>query len=173
MTKSSPPSKTRKRNVDSPFSWELATPEDLPDVIALCHALYAELDPKLTPPMSLEKVFYMMESLVEHKTVILYKNNGVACGILALDLVAPWWTEEKNAVLRDIVFYIKPEFRTFKAFSAALRLAEQYAKINKVPLEIFFFTDRDVKRKFKLFKHRGYTSQGFLVSKRFDDTEAF
>lgn len=158
----------QKRNLDNPFAWELATQADLPDAIALCHALYAELDPSLTPPMSLEKVLAQMERLIEHKTVILYKNNGVCCGILALDLMVYWFTEETNAVLRDIVFYVKPKFRSFKVFSSALRLAEQYAKINKVPLEIFFFTDKDVKRKFKLFKHRGYTSQGFLVSKRFD-----
>ena len=155
-----------KRNPDRyPFSWELATLDDLAACVELSIGAYDEL---INPPkLGLEKVAVYMYDSINDKRVVVYKNNGVCCGILALDYQTLWFADNDSPVLTNAVFYIKPEFRSFKAASSALRLAEQYAKINKTPLHITFFTDKDVKRKHKLFKHRGYTSQGFLVTKSF------
>lgn len=151
---------------ESPFSWELALPEDLAKCVELALESYSEQDPDLSPAPVFEDVWESLNALINQKLVILYKNNGVACGLLALYLGTEWWSQSSQR-LKSAIFYIKPDFRSFRAFGSALRQAEAYAKLNRVPLDFFFYTAKDVKRKFKLFKRKGYTPQGFLVTKLF------
>lgn len=159
--------KTQEKK-SSPFTWQLASLNDLEAAITLSVELYQELDPVHRQPLSLERVGVYLYELISQEKVVLYMNNGVACGIVALDYYSDWYAEPTEKYMTNVIFYIKPEFRNFRAFTSALRMVEQYAKINKTQLDIHFISDKDVKRKFKAFKHRGYTSRGFMVSRRFD-----
>ena len=66
----------------------------------------------------------------------------------------------------DVLFYIKPEFRSYKAFDRMLSTAEEFAKINGVPLALLFFTTKDIERKLNTISRRGYKPIGFWMIKQ-------
>jgi hypothetical protein len=148
----------------SPFETRLATKDDLDACVELVHQIPLENDWEYFPPTSDSKVRAQLEKLIENKTLLVYDNNGVIVGVLGLVIDSFWWTDETTML--DVVFYIKKEFRSFNAFNRMLSVAEEFAKINGLPLSLLFFTTKDVERKFKMLKKRGYESIGFWVTKK-------
>lgn len=150
---------------ESPFSWRLATEDDFDVIIHFCRKIEAEWLDNVAP-YSEAKVTPIVQELIKNKTIIIYENNGVPLGIVGIHMSElHWWSEA--VAISDVLFYIEPEFRSLNAFNRALRMCQDYAKINRVPLHFSFFTDKDTKRKLKLFKRKGYTVQGFTVYKDF------
>ena len=148
----------------SPFSTRLADEADLEACVELVHQIPKENNWELFPPTSDAKVRVTLEKLIQDKTLLVYDNNGVVIGLLGLLIDTHWWTEQESML--DVVFYIKKEFRSYQAFNKMLSVAEEFAKINGLPLSLMFFTTEDLGRKFKLLKRRGYESIGFWMSRK-------
>jgi hypothetical protein len=148
----------------SPFSIRLATIEDLEACVTLSIEIPKENKWDLFPAPSRPKIEQQFRTLIENKTLLVYENNGVIVGILGLVIDSFWWTDQES--IMDVIFYIKEEFRSYKAFNRMLSVAEEFAKINGLPMNLLFFTTKDVHKKFKLLRHRGYESIGFWVSRK-------
>lgn len=149
---------------ESPFTVRAATYEDLDQCVGLAHEIPLENDWGYFPQTSNIKVINKLKELIDSQTLIVYDNNGVIVGILGVVVDSFWWTEEP--MLMDVVFYIKPEFRSYKAYNRMLSVAEEFAKINGLPLSLLFFTTKDTERKFNMVQRRGYKSIGFWVTKQ-------
>lgn len=149
---------------ESPFTIRVATMDDLPACIRLAMKIPEENDMDYFPKPDVMKVAETLEELINKQTLILYDNNGVICGLFGVRLDTFWWTSEPMLV--DILFYIKPEFRSFSAYKRMLRVAEDFAKINNVPLALLFFTTKDSDKKHQMVLRRGFKTVGFWVMKR-------
>ena len=148
----------------SPFEVRLGTYEDLEACIEIAMQIPLENDWDYFPTPSREKVTKTLSGLIEKKTLLVYVNNDVVIGILGLIIDSMWWSDEE--MMLDVLFYIKEEFRSYKAFTRMLSVAEEFAKINGLPLSLLFFTTKDTERKFKMLKKRGYKSVGFWVTNK-------
>lgn len=154
-------SEEKKRQ--SPFTVRSAEKEDLQVCIEIALEIPLENDLGYFPAPSESKVKLTLEKLIENRTLIVYENNGVIVGILGLIIDSFWWSEEP--MMMDMLFYVKPEFRSYTAFNRMLSTAEEFAKINGLPLSVLMFTTKDMERKFKMIQKRGYKSVGFWMVK--------
>ena len=66
----------------------------------------------------------------------------------------------------DVMFYIKPEFRSYNAFKRMLSVAEEFAKLNNVPIALSFFSDKDLAKKAKMIMRRGYKAVSWTMFRR-------
>lgn len=151
-----------KEKETSPFEVRLASLSDLETAVELALEIPRE-NSEAFPKPSPSKVKESLKKLIEEKSLILYENNGVVVGVLGLIIDTHWWTEEPT--MFDMLFYIKPEFRSYKAFRRMLSVAEEFAKINGIPLSMMFFSTKDLFRKMKLLKKRGFEPIGFWMTK--------
>lgn len=153
-----------KKTGKSPFNLRLATEEDLERCVDLTMKIREENDeyfPKLDRPLITKNLRYC----VENKTLVVYENNGVIIGLIGVTINRPaWWSKEE--FMCDVVFYVLPEFRTFKTFNRMLSVAEEFAKINGLALFILFFTTKDIEKKLRMLQRRGYKTIGFWLMKQ-------
>jgi hypothetical protein len=156
------PSEEKPRQ--SPFNVRLAGEEDLDACVELALQIPKENEWDYFPKPSRKKVHARLSSLIEDRTLLVYVNNDIIVGVLGLIIDSFWWTEEETML--DVLFYIKKEFRSYKAFSRMLSVAEEFAKINGLPLSLLFFTTKDVERKYKMLRKRDYQPIGFWVTKK-------
>lgn len=148
----------------SPFELALATKDQLDECVQLALLIPLENDWDTFPAPDYDKVRETLEKLIENQTLITYSNNGIIVGILGCIVDTFWWTNEP--MMMDMLFYIKPEFRSYKAFDRMLSTAEEFAKINGLPLALLFFTTKDTERKFNMVLKRGYKPVGFWVYRK-------
>lgn len=146
----------------SPFLIRTAEPTDLEQATLLALQIPRENNEMFSAPNPV-KVAEMLATLIANKTLIVYENNGVICGLLGVKIDSFWWSDTQ--VMTDVLFYIKPEFRSFSAYKRMLQAAEEFAKINKVPLALLFLTTKDVDKKYQMILRRGYNTIGFWVMK--------
>lgn len=149
---------------ESPFRVRLATIEDAEQCINLALEIPKENDMEYFPKPSFLKVAMMLEELINAKLLIVYENNGVICGLLGVKIDSFWWTDEPMMV--DVLFYMKPDFRSYTAYRRMLQTAEEFAKINGVPLALLFFTTKDQDKKHRMVLRRGFKTVGFWVMKK-------
>lgn len=147
----------------SPFELHLARPEDLEACFKLALEIPKENDFNFFPEADEEAVRDTIKELIAKQCMIVYSNNGVIVGILGVTIEKFWWT--KNEVMTDVLFYIKPEFRSFSAYKRMLSAAEAFAKLNKLPLALLFFSTKDLEKKYQMILRRGYKTLGFFVMK--------
>lgn len=139
-------------------------PKDLPACVELALEIPRENVDTAFPPAKISCVENMLSSLIEAKCLIMYENNGVLCGLLGVKIDTFWWNDEAPRLV-DVLFYVRPEYRSYTTFKRMLQVAESFAKINKVPLNLLFFTTKDLDRKYKMILRRGFKPVGFWVSK--------
>jgi hypothetical protein len=149
---------------ESPFTLRTATLRDLPQCVALAMQIPLENDMEYFPKPDIDKVHETLSELTTNQTLIVYENNGIICGIFGVKIDSFWWSSEPTMV--DVIFYIRPEFRSFSAYKRMLRAAEDFAKLNKVPLALLFFTTKDQDKKHQMILRRGFRTVGFWVMKR-------
>lgn len=149
---------------ESPFHLRMATPLDLHQCVDLAMKIPLENDMEYFPKPDIDRVASTLVELIDNQTLIVYENNGIICGLFGVKIDSFWWSSEPTMV--DIIFYIKPEFRSFSAYKRMLRAAEDFAKLNKVPLALLFFTTKDQDKKHQMILRRGFKTVGFWVMKR-------
>lgn len=147
----------------SPFVVRSAEIEDLNKCVLIALEIPLENDWEYFPKASESKVTNTIRKLIEDRTLIVYENNGIIVGIMGLVIDSFWWSEEP--MMLDMLFYIKPEFRSYKAFNRMLSTAEEFAKINGLPLSLLLFSTKNLERKYEMIKRRGYKKIGFWVTK--------
>ncbi len=150
---------------ESPFSF---VPASLEEVSSLAEFLIEGFleewkDNPEFPRPEREKVEEELEALICTGSLIKMVNNNVLIGVYGSAIRQIYWWSSKE-VLTNVVFYIKPEFRSFNNYSRMLSMAEEFAKINAVPLEISFF-GTSVDRKTNAVLHRGYKTLTWSVIK--------
>lgn len=155
----------KKRNPRlSPYQIRPALPSDLQTCISLCLELHNENGPEFPTVSPVKLTNALMEALNESRVVLL-ENNGIAVGILGIYAgEAAWWSDEH--LLGDLIFFVKKDFRSNTVFNQLLSVLEEFGKINKLPVQLMFWTTHDIERKFKLLTRKGYKPVGFWVSKR-------
>lgn len=149
---------------ESPYVLRVATEEDTEGCVELALQIPTENTTSgMFPPPSIDKVRGMVSSLIQGSTLLVYENNGVLVGIIGVVIDSFWWSDKQY--IMDVIFYVKPEFRSHNTFKRMLSAVEAFGKINHLPVALLFFTTVDVKRKFKLLSRRGYKPAGFWVIK--------
>lgn len=154
-------SQTIDNKRQSPFQLGLATLDDLEDCLKLALEIPKENEFDFFPEADVEAVHDTIKELIGKQCLITYHNNGVIVGIMGVTIEKFWWT--KNEVMTDVLFYIKPDFRSFTAYKRMLSAAEAFAKLNKLPLALLFFSTKDLDKKYQMILRRGYKTVGFFV----------
>jgi hypothetical protein len=145
----------------SPFEIKALEEKDVETCAEMLRSASAlEFSPDLPKP-DWECVRKMFLSLQKQNCLIGYLNNGQICGFLGVELDKYWWSNE--LVLMDVMFYIKPEFRSYTAFKRMLSVAEEFAKLNNVPIALSFFSDKDLAKKAKMIMRRGYKAVSWTM----------
>ncbi len=148
----------------SPFSLRMATLDDLDVCVALALEVPPENDAGVFPNISIPKVKAGIARSIERNGVVLYENNGVPIGILAVIIDSFWFSDEDHMITQLI--YVKKDFRSFSALRRLLSCAEEFAKINNMPLALMMFVTKDVDRKYNMAIKRGYKPIGFWTIKK-------
>jgi hypothetical protein len=152
---------------------ELAKPEDVPQVYALCIQNYNENNTIETGiRVSFEKSFKELEFCVQNNFCVVERKGKEINGLLLLKpAVTTWFSEDE--IFMGLIFYIKPDFRTFKLAKSLLTAAKEYAIINKLPIAFDLFAQKDASKKKKLFEYMGFKEWGsfYLYNPMWDHVE--
>lgn len=145
----------------SPFEIKALEEKDIETCVEmLLSASVLEFGPDLPKPNH-DCMYEMLLTLQKQNCLIGYVNNSQICGFLGIELDKYWWSDE--LVLMDVMFYIKPEFRSYNAFKRMLSVAEEFAKLNNVPIALSFFSDKDLAKKAKMIMRRGYKAVSWTM----------
>lgn len=141
---------------------EFAKLDDISQLTAMCFTVFEENNLKETNTIPdcnkiLEEMF---KSIIEHVVLVKRndKNSKLIDGFLVLQAGSTWWTNE--VFLNSLIFYIKPEFRSFKLAKDLLNEAKKYAIINNTPLVFDIFDKKNGDKKIKLLKYLGFKDYG-------------
>lgn len=148
----------------SPFSLKLAKAEDAQNIVDFLMPRFLEewKDNDSDWPMpEREPVSEEIEFMCKNSGLIMYENNGVLVGVLGLKFARPFWWSTKED-LQGIVFCVDKKFRSFNSFNRLLSVAEEFAKLNQVSLEMCFF-GTDLYRKVNSLIRRGYKPVSWSV----------
>lgn len=142
---------------------DAAKTEDITQLIALGYASFKENElAECCSYPDFDKVAIGFASMVYDTNgavfVIRNENPKIVDGVLALKRDCLWWSND--SLLIEGFFYIKPEVRSFKLAKALLSKAKECAIINKVPIVMDLFTQKDVDEKKKLLKYMGFKEIG-------------
>lgn len=151
---------------ESPFTFRMATLEDLDTCVSLAMQIPLENDAQVFPKVSEDKVAERLRESIEKQGVVLYEHSGITIGLLAVIIDSFWFSEEPHMITQLI--YIKKEFRSFGNLRRLLSCAEEFAKINNMPLAMIMFVTKDVDRKYNMAIRRGYKPIGFWTIKKRD-----
>lgn len=141
-----------------------AKPSDIPQLVSLGYSSFKENDlAEYCSNPDLNKVLTgFTEMIIGENNVVFVKRNDEderkIDGVLALKNDSLWWSED--ALLIEGFFYIKPEVRSFELAKAFLTNAKEYAIINKTPIVMDLFTQKDVEKKKNLLKYMGFKECG-------------
>lgn len=90
------------------------------------------------------------------------KNPKFINGVLVLSENTVWWSTQP--IISSILYYVKPDKRTFKVAKALIHEAQKYGILKGLPLVFDFFAQKDVDRKKKLLRFLGFEDYGsFMV----------
>lgn len=140
----------------------LATPDDVPQIYALCTASYKENQGEATTlTIDFEKSLLNIGACITNGHCWVARNDADPKYINGLVMIAPnqaWFS--KDFFFTGLMCYIKPEFRTFKLVKSLLSPAKNCAIMGRVPLAFDIFTQKDAYKKIKLFKYLGFEEWG-------------
>ncbi len=157
---------------DNPIT--AAKPEDIPQIAAM--AIKAMMDAETPLKPCFEKIMVTVTNKVLQDVCFVRRNKldpRKIDGFLLLAHQIPDYSLDQ--VLSGLLFYTKPEFRSFKLAKSLLNAAKKYAIIEGSPLVFDLFTQRDVQQKKKLLKYLGFQEVGsfyfFVPPARINDRE--
>lgn len=148
----------------SPFEIKALDKEDVETCVQMLLAASAFEFGEDLPKPDYQAMYNTLDRLQQNKCLIGYVNNGNICGFLGIEIDTYWWSKEP--VLMDVIFFVKPEFRSYNAFKRMLSVAEEFAKINSVPIALSFFSDKDLAKKAKMIMRRGYKAVSWTMFRR-------
>lgn len=139
-----------------------ARPEDIPQIVSLGYKAFEETRMDLWDIQpSFEKAMTNVTRWVVEDVVLVRRNkenDRLIDGFAAMEFITPWWAEDR--LLSMTLYYIKPEFRSFKSASNLLKAAQEYAIMNRLPLIMDLIGAKDIKKKIKLLKYLGFKEYG-------------
>lgn len=148
-----------------------AQPEDIPQLVSLGYKSFEEneLIQFCAKPDFNTVLVGFTDMVIDTGMVFTLRNKenpNVIDGVLALKQDSLWWSTEP--LLIEAFFYVKPEVRSFKMAKTLLSNAKEYAIMNKIPIVMDLFTQKDVEEKKKLLKYMGFKECGsFYIFKDF------
>lgn len=155
---------------------QIAKPEDITQLVSLGYSSFKEnnLSDYCSEPDFDSVILGFTEMVIGENNVVFVKrndtNNKLIDGVIALKNDSLWWS--KDALLIEGFFYIKPEVRSFKLAKDLLSNAKDYAIINKIPIVMDLFTQKDVEEKKKLLKYMGFKECGsFYIFKPLEENQ--
>jgi GNAT superfamily N-acetyltransferase len=149
--------------INTPFLIKQASIEDLPICIRLLAAMFAE-NSEVYPVFDKELLEEGVKALIKGSNLLIIVNNSIGVGLLAMTIKQFPWSKED--FLSNELTYILPDFRSHNLEKRLLSLAEEYAKINQLPLIFQCISTEQVGLKHKLLKKRGFQELGFFMIKR-------
>ncbi len=141
----------------------LANFEDIPVIMSLGYASFKEnLCDEFDLPISFDKAMVEIAESINQQLTFVKRVDDTITGVLATKVYSAWFSEKP--CLHSLLFYIKPEYRSFKETKLFIDFIKQYAILNKVPFVIDFFAQKDVKKKQQLFKYFGFKDCGSVMA---------
>lgn len=142
---------------------QFAKPEDINQIVSFGFYSFREnLLEGLPCKPDLNKGLAVFTDAVLNEGIVLVKRNTsnpkLLEGTLAMKLDKPWFSDD--ACLYVLLYFIKPEFRSFKLAKDLLNAAKEYAIINNLPIVFDLFAQKDAKKKIKLLKYMGFKEYG-------------
>lgn len=152
---------------------ELAKIEDAPQLVALAVKSFDENKlEEIGFQKDIEKALKLIVDCILNKTVFIKRNEldqKLIEGFIVLEQGEVWFSSE--SVLKTVIIYIKPEVRSFKFVKDLINEAKKYAIIQKMPLFIDIFGQKDTEKKNKLFKYLGFKNYGSTFVFTVGDTQ--
>jgi len=139
-----------------------ALPTDLSQLVAFCYKAFEEN--QLTGsncPLDFDKTVTEINDNILHHVVLVKRNqdnSNFIDGMIMLKSGEVWWS--KSLILNNLLFYVKPEKRSFKLAKDLLKAAQKYAIINRLPIVFDIFDQKDASKKIKLLKYLGFKDYG-------------
>ena len=90
------------------------------------------------------------------------EEDGKIVGCLAIQQGNFWYSKDEG--LRDVFYYVRPEYRSSNHGINLLKSAREYAKMAEKPLVLTIASGEDLSRKDKLFKWLGFRHIGGLYT---------
>lgn len=128
--------------------------EDLPEVAAMYLTGLKEIGDLALKPNP-EKCMDEVINSAAHAPCILLAKDREICGFAGLKTVIPSYTDQ--AILREYMFYIKPEHRSLKAAKILSDAAQAVSKKFNLPLRMGHIAlGKNVHKRAKLLEAWGY-----------------
>jgi hypothetical protein len=144
---------------DNPIT--AALPEDIPQIAALTMANIRDSGIPVTP--CYEKIVWVINNTILNDLCFVRRNKKdpkKVDGFLLLSHRVPEYS--LDSIIYGLMFYIRPEFRTFALAKSLLNSAQKYAIIVDEPLVFDLFNQVDADKKKKLLTYLGFTEVGSL-----------
>jgi len=138
----------------------LVDPEDFEELLIFVINVPRKLEYPV-PEVDVAKLAYKLGTAVSEGLVLVYKVEGKIVGVLALEENNPWWSTHE--FLNNLVFFIEPEHRSFKATRSLLEQARDYAKIESKTLSINLMGNHRNESKIRLMNRLGFGVYGFYA----------
>lgn len=123
---------------------------DLGDVFSLCLLALEELKDVLPFKISEEKLFERIKYFWAQAPCVVFEEDKEIVGFWGLCTYLPFFSEE--AALSDYMFYILPEFRSFKAAKNMVEAVKAVADDHGLPLELNYMITEKFDQKTRLFE---------------------
>ena len=133
---------------------EAAKPADISALISLLYEMHSEVSFKVGAPDRKK----MVDALAACDLWTLRDHTDEIGGLLALRSGTLWYSSAP--FLADLVFYIRPPWRTYKGAALLLRKAKEQSKIKGLPLILAANSGDDIARKVLLYKRLGFKQVG-------------
>lgn len=133
---------------------ELAKPSDIQEIVKMLLEMHDEVSFTLGPPDRTK----IVNALAPCDKWLLRDHTDEIGGILALRQGTVWYST--SPFLADLVFYIRPSWRTYPGAALLLRKAKEQAKIKGLPLVLAANAGDDVDRKVTLYRRLGFKQVG-------------
>lgn len=137
---------------------KLCEPGDLPALMALGRAYYAEAGDGVLP-VDETKAAWWITRAIDRAFAVAVEEKGEIKGALILDDTPPWWSSAP--ALFEAGFYIDPQFRKgSRAASDLLDAGKAIAADLGAPFFVTPMTSADLARKDRFFQSRGFIRIG-------------
>ena len=140
---------------------ELAKQEDVAQLASLCYTSFKESGLEGEYNVAFEKVIQEISDFVFEHIVLVKRNEEnpkEIDGFIMLQFGIAWWTNEP--FLTNLIFFVKPEKRTFSLARDLLSEVKKYAIMKDIPVVFDIFSKNDVQKKIKLLKYLGFKPYG-------------
>lgn len=137
-----------------PLQVELLKPSEIDKAMDLLMEMHSEVSFTVGPP-DRKKAIDALSQCVKY---VVKEYDGSLGGILALREATVWYS--KTPFLADLVFYVKPSFRSSRAALLLLRQAQKDARLKGLKLLVACNSGDDIERKENFYRRLGFQKIG-------------